>query len=314
MPRAKGTYVTLDRWVFELSPKLPGAAGVILERLSAQSNYRQKSLTVGQLCHVLPFKERALQNAVAYLVARGYAVMNANAYSLGSCVANDAPANRTGVRVARVRPYASDALATRTDVRFAQGLDAIPAQESEELNPAIESPREGREGREGRERKEEQIKTRAQKSTAPIEIAPSQESFIETNIRATASQGNAPTLNKVARRAALLPEMPVDLAALPGLPAAWVEWLAYRKQRRLATAPATVQGMFVKLREFHADGQDPAAVIHNSIANGWQGLFPLRAAHVVKFNPKTTEEANARVRSRAAELYAASKEKDHAVF
>jgi len=293
MPRAKGTYVTLDRWVFELSPKLPGAAGVILERLSAQSNYRQKSLTVGQLCHVLPFKERALQNAVAYLVARGYAVMNANAYSLGSCVANDAPANRTGVRVASVRPYASDALATRTDVRFAQGLDAIPAQESEELNPAIESPREGREGR---ERKEEQIKTRAQKSTAPIEIVPPQESLIETNTPAVAIQTNDAALDTILRRrAAELPELPADLALLPDLIEAWSNWLAYRKERRFKTVPSTARGMFVKLREFHADGQDPAAVIHNSIANGWQGLFPFRAAHVVKFNPRpqNTEQANA---------------------
>jgi hypothetical protein len=74
--------------------------------------------------------------------------------------------------------------------------------------------------------------------------------------------------------------------------------------------------LWVKLREFQQAGHDPVGVIHNSIAQGWQGLFPPRAAHVVKFQQaaKTTEEANTRVLDRAAELHSAMKEAHHAVF
>ena len=150
----------------------------------------------------------------------------------------------------------------------------------------------------------------AQESAALVGTSPSQESVPETNTPPIASEINAPAFETVPRRrapAAEMPAMPVALAALPGLTEAWGEWLTYRKQRHLPTAPATAQGMFVKLAEFHADGHDPAGVIHNSISNGWQGLFPPRAAHVVRFQPKTTEEANDRVRNRAAELYAALK-------
>lgn len=155
MPRAKGTYVTLDRWVFELAPKLPGAAGVILERLSAQSNYQQKSLTVGQLCHYLPYKERAVQNALAYLVAEGYAEAHADTYYL---------------RQPSVRICASNAhgrtLATRTDMRLGQAVNAVPAQENEELNPAIEVHNK----KEEKEEKEVLITTAAQPSPRPAPV------------------------------------------------------------------------------------------------------------------------------------------------
>jgi hypothetical protein len=144
-------------------------------------------------------------------------------------------------------------------------------------------------------KKEEE--TRAQESTAPVEASPSQESVPETNTPAASSETEDKALDTVPRRrapAAELPEVPADLALLPGLLEAWGEWLTYRKERRLPTAPSTAKGMFVKLREFQQAGHDPVGVIHNSIAQGWQGLFPPRAEHVVKFQPrpKTTEEAN----------------------
>jgi len=113
-----------------------------------------------------------------------------------------------------------------------------------------------------------------------------------------------------------LPDLPADLAALPGLAEAWVDWMAYRRQRRWTTAPMTATGMFNKLREFAVEGDDPVEVIRNSIAFGYQGLFPAKKPGNLKFpsRPQTTEQANAQAASRATEIYNALQEGIHAVF
>jgi hypothetical protein len=55
--------------------------------------------------------------------------------------------------------------------------------------------------------------------------------------------------------------------------AAWESYLAYRKSSRLkALAPASVQAQLRNLSEM---GHDEAIeAINQSIANGWQGIFP----------------------------------------
>ena len=55
--------------------------------------------------------------------------------------------------------------------------------------------------------------------------------------------------------------------------AAWESYLAYRKSSRLKSlAPASVQAQLRNLSEM---GHDEAIeAIHQSIANGWQGIFP----------------------------------------
>ena len=55
--------------------------------------------------------------------------------------------------------------------------------------------------------------------------------------------------------------------------AAWESYLAYRKSSRLkALAPASIQAQLRNLSEM---GHDEAiAAINQSIANGWQGIFP----------------------------------------
>lgn len=54
---------------------------------------------------------------------------------------------------------------------------------------------------------------------------------------------------------------------------AWQLWVEYRREIRKPIRPASyplAQRMFVKF------GKDQMAVVRQSIANGWQGLFPLR--------------------------------------
>lgn len=53
----------------------------------------------------------------------------------------------------------------------------------------------------------------------------------------------------------------------------WTSWLAYRRERRLSTVQATLNGQMNKLAGWHKQGYDPASIIQESIDNGWQGLF-----------------------------------------
>ena len=58
----------------------------------------------------------------------------------------------------------------------------------------------------------------------------------------------------------------------------WQEWLLYRKQRRIAAYVAIgLNRTFDKLKtESGNDVKVAIAMIDQSIANNWQGLFPLR--------------------------------------
>lgn len=59
----------------------------------------------------------------------------------------------------------------------------------------------------------------------------------------------------------------------------WVEWLLYRKQRRLHNyVPVGLQKTFSRLvLDSGNDVKVAIAIIDQSLEKGWQGLFPLRA-------------------------------------
>lgn len=59
-------------------------------------------------------------------------------------------------------------------------------------------------------------------------------------------------------------------------PAAWAEWNDYRRGRKWTVLAANLS--IAALERYRADGDEPAAVIHQSIAAGWTGLFPLKRA------------------------------------
>lgn len=54
---------------------------------------------------------------------------------------------------------------------------------------------------------------------------------------------------------------------------AWDRWLAYRKAIRKPIKAVSVESARRRLAKF---GTDQAAVVEQSIANGWQGLFELK--------------------------------------
>lgn len=59
----------------------------------------------------------------------------------------------------------------------------------------------------------------------------------------------------------------------------WQEWLQYRKERRLAAyVPTGLKQTFTKLlKDSQSDVEIAIQIIDQSIANSWQGLFPLKA-------------------------------------
>ena len=52
----------------------------------------------------------------------------------------------------------------------------------------------------------------------------------------------------------------------------WTEWLKVRKAK--SNTPGSLQAALKKLEGYRAAGHDPNEIVANSLANGWQGLFP----------------------------------------
>jgi hypothetical protein len=65
--------------------------------------------------------------------------------------------------------------------------------------------------------------------------------------------------------------MTIELRDNPLFREAWREWLLDRKDRR---KPVTTRAAALQLRKLN-DMSDPVASIHQSIENGWQGVFPV---------------------------------------
>lgn len=55
----------------------------------------------------------------------------------------------------------------------------------------------------------------------------------------------------------------------------WGEWEQFNRERRKPLPPTTVKAQLKQLAEFRARGMPPEAVIAQSIARNWQGLFPV---------------------------------------
>lgn len=79
-------------------------------------------------------------------------------------------------------------------------------------------------------------------------------------------------IKKKARKAPESVEIDIpDALDCDAFRAAWDEWIAYRRERRLTVTPRTLKAQAAKLAGFGLDGA--LASIEQSIAQGWQGLF-----------------------------------------
>ena len=87
--------------------------------------------------------------------------------------------------------------------------------------------------------------------------------------------------------------------ATPGLDlTAWNRWLSYRTDIRKPLKPASMEAAARALAKF---GNDQAAVIEQSISNGWQGLFPLKQDHSAVRQDQDPRRAAERKRMEEAE-------------
>jgi hypothetical protein len=99
------------------------------------------------------------------------------------------------------------------------------------------------------------------------------------------------------------PEQVIENFTVPiGLDlAAWDRWLKYRKHRKPPIRPESIQAAADELTKF---GEQQAAVVQQSIANGWQGLFPLKLLNGSAPHPeprKTRYEQSREALERATE-------------
>lgn len=90
------------------------------------------------------------------------------------------------------------------------------------------------------------------------------EASLEPSILAKRSEAKGRTLRERA-----------DSPPVPGLdPEAWARWLDYRTKIRKPLKPVSFPAA---QRELAAYGGDQAAVVEQSVAQGWQGLFALKS-------------------------------------
>jgi hypothetical protein len=78
--------------------------------------------------------------------------------------------------------------------------------------------------------------------------------------------------------------------------AAWSRWQSYRTEIRKPLKPASIPAA---QRALAAYGENQAAVVEQSIANGWQGLFELKRGAGVRVRAKSVAELEAEEAARA---------------
>ena len=95
----------------------------------------------------------------------------------------------------------------------------------------------------------------------------------ETRTQSYKEQPEKENLKKdKARKGRALAFVPPDWIPLP-------EWNAYLEMRRVKRKPATVHACEIavkKLQELRKNGDEPGAVLNESILNDWTGVFPLK--------------------------------------
>ncbi len=89
----------------------------------------------------------------------------------------------------------------------------------------------------------------------------------------------------------------VDFAvALPGCLEPWKAYVNMRRRKRNPVDEAAVPLLIRQLLAFRASGQDPGAILEQSVMRGWTGLFPIPDERRTNGNGRSrAEERNTRV-------------------
>lgn len=88
--------------------------------------------------------------------------------------------------------------------------------------------------------------------------------------------GSAVKPKRAAKKAYSIQKMSVEIPSCVPVDA-WLEWDAYRKAKSGAAWTEHAKKLCIaRLERFWNEGHDPAAIIRQSIENGWSGLFDLK--------------------------------------
>ncbi|GGS13766.1 hypothetical protein [Deinococcus knuensis] len=290
----RGEDTMLPNWALDAEEQLTLMADAkVFKRLIRYRHYRDNTYTTAQLTYALEIDPRTVRSSLERLRDRGLVVTLDGLHCAPDAASRLTPAQVRAGALAWTEQCKADARAAQAPRKAtAKGLQKDPAQnpENSELDSVPGSLKKGRK----EERKEEQNTpptpqgAEARQDTAPVvEVAPTTDLpevlCSPDGEAAVAATPDLPLTGEVqttrparrepnttgteqvpaARRraAAPLPDLPDDLAAVPGLTDAWAAWLQYRRERRLATAPSTATGMFNKLRTLAAEGHTHLRVL-----------------------------------------------------
>lgn len=87
----------------------------------------------------------------------------------------------------------------------------------------------------------------------------------------------------------------------------WQSWIADRKARKKPVTEEGAKRQLQQLADYRAEGHPPRAVIANSIAGGYQGLFPPRA--LARASPPTSAQRRAAWSSELRDVLAEGQER-----
>ena len=260
--REKGTYVVLDRRVVAYTKTHWDASSGVLTALAEQANYADPVMKVAQLMLETGLGQRAVEKCLTRLEAEGLAVRSANgwAYPRANQSANGG-ANDAANQGAN---SGANEDANERANRDANGGANHGANDGS-LTPPENDVRDGN----GEAPKEEEGTEGRTEQTPPT---PQGDQGGSSGSGAPAPEST--TTPRPRRAPTPPPQLPADLAAVPGMPEAWQRWLTYRVQAGIKTTESTAEEQFRKLRTLQQDGEHLPTAVARAIEFGWKSFFP----------------------------------------
>lgn len=117
-------------------------------------------------------------------------------------------------------------------------------------------------------------RTRIDLENNPNETQPITQTKPKRNPRANPNHNPKKALLSASASASAIASSIPPISPKGDVPSWWVEWLDYRRERKL---PAYREATVKKIELWLSEQPDPKAVVDQSIRNGWQGLFELKS-------------------------------------
>lgn len=277
MKREKGTYTLVDNPVMAYTKRHHDASAGVLVTLAERDNltHLPAEMKVAEIMLETDLGQRGVEKCLNRLEAAGLAARSANGwtYSGANCRANrltNRKANSTTNERANqdANERANDGSLNKIEntdqddkdkpLKELEGIEKELKDKNTPLTPqGVQTP---------------EIQNPAplenQGGTAnPVQVAQGSQD---------AKPGQAADKEDVPRRRAAPPDLPDDLAAVPGMPEAWQKWLKYAREVRLKITESVADAQFQKLRKLRADGWELPYIVQHAIETSWKSFYEIR--------------------------------------